>query len=308
MLRSGVLTLNLLLVAAGVYLAATGVRTLLLSAPTPAVHLPEPAPAPPTQVSFERYRKVATRSLFRAGPPSAEPEVPAEDQELEESELRYRLIGTAAASAPDLSLAILQDQNTRQTVLVRPGFELSEARVVRIERRRVVVENRGRLEEIRFDEDKEGAAGATRGRPTASREAPAASPRAMVPANRRASSPERSSAYAERLKALREQAAASRPQAAARAQSLLTQARIVPRYAEEGQRSGLEINSIRSGSLLEQAGFENGDLVVAINGEDLSDLGHGLRTFRDLSSSEQFAVDVEREGAIVTLRYAAPPE
>ena len=87
--------------------------------------------------------------------------------------------------------------------------------------------------------------------------------------------------------------------------SILTQARIVPRYGEDGVLSGLQLSAIRPESLLEEAGFVNGDLVVNVNGTQLSDPSQGLKVFRELESAERFVVDVERGGALVTLEYTA---
>ncbi len=76
-------------------------------------------------------------------------------------------------------------------------------------------------------------------------------------------------------------------------------------WIRAGVLSGLQLSAIRPESLLEEAGFVNGDLVVNVNGTELSDPSQGLKVFRELESAESFVVDVEREGELITLEYTA---
>jgi type II secretion system protein C len=234
--------------------------------------------------------------------------LPPVEEKVEESTLRVRLIGTAAASDPRRSIAVIQEEGAQKTLVIRPDQPLSQpgVRVVRVERKRVVVDNRGRLEEILFEEN--GAPGASSSvgatRSNGSRvPAARAAPRAPVP---RAAGPSRPRDLGQRAQEVAPQPpAAARPESPERATSILTQARIVPRYAEGGRMSGLEVTSIRSGSVLAAAGFQEGDLVVAVNGVELSDAAEGLKTLRDAGAAERFAVDVERAAGRVQLEYAA---
>jgi type II secretion system protein C len=318
MLRAGLRALNALLVAASAYLLATGVRPLLSTAPVPEASLgAEAEGAAPSasgrEPSFERYRAVASRDLFRGGPPSAGPPAPPPEEVIEESDLRYRLVGTAAAARdPHRSVAVVEDESSRQTVLVRPDHELSGARVVRIERKRIVVENKGQLQEIKFEENPgalppPGSPAARAAPQKGARRTPNRVPAAM-PAAPPAVTPAGLQQKVLELSAQASAAAeatAGQSQAVKRTQSILTQARIIPRYAEDGAMSGLEVSSIRPGSLLEAAGFENGDLVVAVNGAPLADPGEGLKVFRELATAERFVVSVERQGAVLELQYQA---
>jgi general secretion pathway protein C len=316
MLRTGLRALNALLVAASAYLLATGVRPMLSTAPVPEVSLGGDAEgakpsAPGPESSFERYRAVAARDLFRGGPPSAEPPPPPPEEVIEESDLRYRLVGTAAAASdPHRSVAVVEDESSRQTVLVRPDHQLSGARVVRIERKRIVVENKGQLQEIKFAESPGALPPPGSPAPPGSQKGARRTP-GRVPSGMSAAPPGVTPSGLEQkvlelsAQASAAEATAGQAQAVKRTQSILTQARIIPRYAEDGGMSGLEVSSIRPGSLLEAAGFENGDLVLAINGTPLSDPGQGLKVFRELATAERFVVNVERQGAVLELQYQA---
>jgi general secretion pathway protein C len=295
-LRTGLLSLNGLLLLGCGYLLATSLRTLLFPAPVPAMTLPEARPVQKVERSFDRYREIAGRDLFGGGPTISPPPTRAMDEKIEESQLRLRLIGTAYASDPVRSVAVLEDETKRERMVVRAGYTLpgTEAEVARIERGRLILKNRGRLEAIEFTDEK-AAPQAKRGRGRRARTAgaaptpPAAPPRGQI---------------GDQLRQLAEQSNEARS-ARRRAQSILTQARIVPRYGEDGSMSGLEVNAIRSGSLLENAGFQNGDLVVGVNGTPLSDPAQGLKVFRELATAERFVVEVQRGGGVERIEYAA---
>ncbi len=295
MLRNGLLILNTLAVVACGYLVASTVRTLISSPPAAAVELPTPAQLEPPDRSSARYRAIGKRGLFRAGVEDEAPPLGSLEDDLVESELRVKLHGTVATGDSGSSVAVVEDQNTREKLFVRKGDELAGARVVSIEQGLIVIENKGQLEKISFDENEE-AAPAPRRAPTKKGRGRG---RGKGKGKRKASV-----SMADRIRLLKE-VTEQNPAQPTRRRSILTQARIVPRYGEDGVLSGLQLSAIRPESLLEEAGFVNGDLVVNVNGTELSDPSQGLKVFRELESAESFVVDVERQGALVTLEYRA---
>jgi hypothetical protein len=83
------------------------------------------------------------------------------EEDLEATKLPLKLLGTATHSDPSLAWAAVQDLKNRNHLVVRVEDRLLEqARVVRIERGRIVLENKGRREELALEED-----GAPPGRP-----------------------------------------------------------------------------------------------------------------------------------------------
>jgi general secretion pathway protein C len=283
---------TVLLVACG-YVVATSARTLLRPTDTPAFELARAKSGSPTRRSFERYAAISRRDLFQPQPiakssQAAAPPPPDPEEELAESKLRIRLIGTAAATDPAFSLAAVEDLGNKERLVVRPNDALAGARVVRIERRRLVIENKGRLEAVTLDEEDEGKT-----QPLPSRSG----------RQRREQKRPGTSSMADRVRDLQRQAAVGPKPPRSRVQSVLTQARIVPRYGEDGQLAGLELTAIKPESLLEAAGFENGDRVVSVNGTRVSDPAQGLKSFRGLSDKRGFIVEVERDGSVVELEY-----
>ena len=256
--------------------------------------------------SFARYRPIGERGLFRRAGSDSEDLPPPEplEEELVESQLRIRLLGTIASTVPEMSVAAVENQNTRTKLFVRPGDELAAgARVVRIERKLLVLENRGQLEKISLDEEKNGGSAGRKAQAPKGRKNRAGSPAARRSRRKPPGFLEGGVSMSERIQLLRE--VSEQKRGAARAQSILTQARIVPRYGEDGVLTGLQLSAIRPESLLEAAGFQNGDLVIEVNGTELSDPSQGLKVFRELESAERFEVDVEREGQILTIEYEA---
>jgi general secretion pathway protein C len=296
-LRNGLLILNTLAVVACGYLVASIVRTLISTAPASALELPKPPTVESPERSYGQYAAVGSRGLFRAGSEEAPPPAPVEE-DLMESKLGVILHGTLASLDPDKSIAVVEDKSTRTKLYVRRGDALAGAKVMRVERKLIVLDNKGQLEKISFDEEdeKSGAKakrgkGRNKGRKGRSRAARSSSRDAPV-------------SMADRVRLLKE-VSEQKPDQPNRRKSILTQARIVPRYGENGQLSGLQLSAIRPESLLEDAGFQNGDLVVTVNGTDLSDPSQGLKVFRELESAQSFAVDVERGGEILTVEYEA---
>jgi len=101
-----------------------------------------------TAYSLPRYQIIGDRNLF-ATPVNALA-ASVQQQVFEESKLDVTLLGTLASQPIELSVALLQVGQERQ--LARVGERIQGARVERIERRRVVIENGGKLESISMAE------------------------------------------------------------------------------------------------------------------------------------------------------------
>jgi general secretion pathway protein C len=75
---------------------------------------------------------------------------------------------------------------------------------------------------------------------------------------------------------------------------LLTQARAVP-YFKEGRSVGLRLFAIKNGSLYEKIGLKNGDILKAINGNNLGDISQALKLFEQLKQERSINLVLERE-------------
>ena len=117
------------------------------------------------------------------------------DEELKESALRLKLCGTYAAQPTERSVACIDDQSTQKRRAFRVGQEVSPGvRLIAVERRRAVIDNRGAREQLTMEESCRAPA---RSRP----------PRAGAPRGARRGRDRRGTPrISERLRQLRERA------------------------------------------------------------------------------------------------------
>jgi len=74
-----------------------------------------------------------------------------------------------------------------------------------------------------------------------------------------------------------------------------TDARIVP-HMKNGKPDGFKIYSIREGSVYDQAGLKNGDVVRKINGKPVDSPDKALEVYENLRTTNRVEIDVERKG------------
>ena len=159
----------------------------------------------------------------------------------------------------------------------------SRRKVVRIERRRIVLENGARREELALE--KGGGAGiATTPAPVAGGSDP----------NMRV----------KRLSDNRFAVARSDVENAARnPAALFSQARILPKF-ENGNMVGVQLNSVQPGSLFEQIGIQSGDVVTTFNGVRIDKPEQSATLLRQLTEARSFNVTVQgSDGRERTLTY-----
>lgn len=85
--------------------------------------------------------------------------------------------------------------------------------------------------------------------------------------------------------------------------ALARQARIVPAMQDDITR-GFKLYGIRSGSLPSQLGLQNGDLLVAFDGQPLASLDAAMAAFARLPALGSFTLTIERRGATQQLTIA----
>lgn len=83
---------------------------------------------------------------------------------------------------------------------------------------------------------------------------------------------------------------------------LLSQARAVP-YFRNGQSIGMRLFAIRGGSMYEKLGLKNGDIILAVNQNSLSDPAQALKLFEQLKSERSISVKLERNGQAKDMQY-----
>lgn len=84
--------------------------------------------------------------------------------------------------------------------------------------------------------------------------------------------------------------------------SLGQQVRIVPNY-KNGKYSGVRMIGMQDSSLFGEIGFQNGDILLAVNGEQLDSPNKALSLYEALKNKARLTVLIERGGVAKTLRY-----
>ena len=301
--RIGIWIANALLFGLACLFAASIVNQFLAGAlEAPEVEArPAPPADPPRARTWAERQVILTRNLFNAStlaPPKPKQPAPAEDEKLAATRLPLRLLGTAAADDPEASWAAVEDLEERTHRIVRPGDAVKgKARVVRIERRRIVLDNGGRREELALEEDPKAKAGPRRAARRGARAARRAAVRRAAP----------NAAAAARLRKLAENRfAVSREQmdeAMRNPANLFSQARILPKY-EEGRMVGVQLNAIKPDSLFARIGIESGDTIVELNGIRIDSPEQSAELLRELSQAREFNVVVAGpDGTTRTLNF-----
>ncbi len=83
---------------------------------------------------------------------------------------------------------------------------------------------------------------------------------------------------------------------------LLSQARVVPHFTD-GKADGFVITDIVPGSLYEQAGLRNGDIIVRVNGQRVTSAQQAMAMYQALEKAPSIDLEVLRAGQMQRLHY-----
>jgi general secretion pathway protein C len=71
----------------------------------------------------------------------------------------------------------------------------------------------------------------------------------------------------------------------------------------DGQLKGFKINFVKKGSDFEKLGLKRGDILTAINAEELNSYGAAMTFFKDIEDIENLTLTVQRNGKSEDLEY-----
>ena len=242
----------------------TGVAPLLGAAAIAAARVPPIEPPPARDSSASTYDVIAARNLFRTRVAAIEPVT----ENLKESQLNLKLCGTFAASTPDRSVACIEDQSAQKKRAYRVNEEIADGvKLMSVERRRAVIDNRGSREQLSMEETQ--SAGAIL--PGAAKAPP--SPVVQRPPQK----------LSDRLKDLKEQQRLNdivRP----KLQDVLNSAQLSPVYDESGQFSGVKLTNIRPGGAF--TGMSENSVCFELNGTKLNGVQQLPQALLSMGSGE----------------------
>lgn len=198
------------------------------------------------------------------------------------SELKAKLIGTVVSEAEDFSFAVIMDTVTNETGIYHVNdMLLNEAKILKIERSRVIIFRNGVQESLVVYEEEFSPSG----------QQIASLPQTTPPYDIRQ---EGSNRYV-----------ISRDEVERSTQNLgklMTEARLVPNL-EGGKINGYKIFAIKPDSLYTKIGLQNGDIIYKVNGIDISDPERAFQLFQQLKNERYFQVEVVRNNQRQTLTY-----
>jgi type II secretion system protein C len=257
------------------------IAALLSQSPAQAVDLG--ASSGPLNRTWDDRQLINERNLFHSAKlavtKAAAPK--PTDEELKETELPLKLWGTIAAADSALSWASVEETSKKVTSAVRVGDQIQKATIVGIERRRVVLLENGSRRSLSLDDEMEtpSLTGSKRKKP--------ATRKTTARASRRKSAKEARK---------REEEKTESP--VGNTNSLYSQARIVPKIdPQTNEVTGLELSAIQAGSVFEEVGMKNGEVITEIAGVPVSDLGPSTKIMSALTDPEEVEViTVDKNG------------
>ncbi len=228
---------------------------------------------------FDSYEVILSRNLFGSTAPAPTPPPSANTV----SKPKLRLVGTnprsGAKSSDAGSFAIIEDQNkNEQDVFSLKEQVFTYGKLIEINPENVKLEYPDRIDILEIEEGKPAAGGVL-------------SPLGEETSGSNDDQTEFTVSEAELNDAL------------GNLPLLLSQARAVP-YFRNGQSIGMRLFAIRSGSMYEKLGLQNGDIITSVNESSLSDPTQALKLFEQLKNERNISVKMERNGAQRESRYS----
>ncbi len=194
------------------------------------------------------------------------------------SKLNIKLVGTVVAGKKSAAMVSIVGGKKQQVFFlneeVQPGVRLTQ-----VEAAAIVVDNRGKMERITLEA----------GKPLVN------IPNAPVQAAPRLAGP--------KLPLTNRRLSKQKLQKQMRNFStLLSQARVSPHFTNK-KPDGFMISEIVKGSLYEEIGLLNGDIIKKVNGESVTGAEQAMRMYRELQNATFIDVEIERNGSLQQLSY-----
>ncbi|MBW2146175.1 MAG: PDZ domain-containing protein [Deltaproteobacteria bacterium] len=195
-------------------------------------------------------------------------------------------LGTTNALYQREARAIIEDLSTRTQSIYSINQTVEDRKIVAIKRTEVILAKPdGSLERLIMDFDKK--------------------PRRRFPSRKRKSTPrpKPSSSLVEKISA--NSYAVSREELMRNVQNMsqfLTQLRVRPHF-QDGQPNGFLVTNIRRGTLVEQLGLRNGDIIKRVNGETMNRPDELFQAYQQLQNENMIQLEIERKGQVQTLSY-----
>ena len=220
-----------------------------------------------------------------------------------------KLVGTVVGP-PERTYAVIEDLSTKRQELYRLGDLVREAKVVEVTRNRVVLDNRGRREEL-FSFEKSDAASPPTNIPAARQPAtprrppfqPESQPQEPPPNPPQEEGHEAAESEIERVG--ENMWRINRDDLVEQLDNfgqMMKEARLTPHFAA-GQPDGFMITNLPGDSFLARMGLRNGDIMKGVNGQKFGSLEEFFQAYQQLQTGPMLQLEVERSNRTETLTY-----
>ncbi|MDX8382066.1 MAG: type II secretion system protein N [Ghiorsea sp.] len=204
---------------------------------------------------------------------------PALTSPVVDSRLNIKLIGTVVAGKKSAAM-VTTGGSSKQAIFFLKEEIQSGVFLEKVEATAIVVSNRGKRERISIEASKPiKQAVIARARPTYS--AP------VIPIANQVNRKINKSKLQSQMRNF---------------STLLSQARVSPHFSNK-KPDGFTISEIAKGSLYEEIGLRNGDVIKKVNGESVTGAEQAMRMYRELQNATFIDVEVERAGTMQQFSY-----
>jgi type II secretion system protein C len=307
---------HLVFITAGVYIGSDLFWAIVGSRIETTNRLPANSPSAAAETTEKRalphYAVIQERNLFRARgrtPTPPPPRTPAPVPAAAKPAVKLKLVGTVVGS-PERTYAVIEDLGTKRQELYRIGDLIREAKVVEVTRNRVVLDNRGRREEL-LSFEKSDAAGA----PPSQAAAPqsAAPRRRSLPVRSQPQEPppepsqegERDEAEADIERVSENVWRIDRDDLVDQLDNfgqMMKEARLTPHFMG-GQPDGFMITNLPGDSFLARMGLRSGDIMKGVNGQKFGSLEEFFQIYQQMQTEPVLQIEVERSNRTEVLTY-----
>jgi general secretion pathway protein C len=289
-----IVALNFFLVAVLAYFAALSVNDIVAfrltpaTAPVPhvAARLADDGAAPPSRGA---YQEIVNRDIFNIAPP------PQQHVEVvEKLDLHLELIGVTTSSAGKPPFAIIADRTGQQNVYSLGQTIPDAGKLVEVHSDRVIIDHNGtRVALLLPKDDMPGPVEA----------AQPLTPPTVDDSTADNSDDEPFDPNVEDLGDNRYRIPrATLDHSVSNLSQLLTQMRAIPNI-QNGKTNGFALSEIEPGSVFDEMGLQEGDVLRTVNGQQISDPTQAMQMMTALRSASQISIQVLRDGQPTTLTY-----
>lgn len=203
------------------------------------------------------------------------------------SSLPLTLVGTLVHSNPDKSIAAIEVKSKNQVLSFSPKKEIEGlATVERVERMKVIIRNLNtyRLEYLEIKSDNRVSFGAS----------------SKMSTGGGGNIVKKTSDNEFQITRANLQAQLSN------ITEILRQAKAVPAYDASGNIYGFRLSAIEAGSIYQELGLINGDVITGVNGNPVTSAQQAMEMYNSMKNSPNIEIQIERDGRRQSMRYQVP--